>query len=65
MIDQAVQRARDLATLPERARALEAETLRPVHFRTVQRWRSGESAVPEWVALVLERLTAQEDAVHR
>ena len=41
------------------ARALEAATLRPVHSRTVQRWRSGESDVPPWVPGVLERLEAE------
>jgi hypothetical protein len=42
------------------ARALEAATLRPVWPSTVQRWRAGESAVPPWVPLVLERLTEEE-----
>jgi hypothetical protein len=42
------------------ARALEAETLRPVWPSTVQRWRSGESDVPPWLPAVLERLTEEE-----
>jgi len=42
------------------ARALEAATLRPVWPSTVQRWRSEESPVPDWLPAVLERLTEEE-----
>jgi hypothetical protein len=41
------------------ARALEAETLRPVWPSTVQRWRKGTHPIPDWVPVVIEELGAE------
>jgi hypothetical protein len=41
------------------ARALEAETLRPVWPSTVQRWRKGTHPIPDWVPWVIEDLGAE------